>query len=236
MKIFLYCSFKSSNGFKEATLDMQNNELTAGCVKSITDIFYNVPDDAMLLSEDMQGNLLFSILGEKTDDYGKYLNIIFCDSDYDKICNIFAYTLRNYDLVTKRLFSAIEKDMSIPKIEYKVDADILHDVINTAQEEGCRISNVSNKGVRLLSYISLHSSSSYYPDSPWSKKLFPGYRNSGVMQAGLVEVRENVNQYMERLIELLEGNNTKIPYRILLYVCICIAVCVTILLLFLSEN
>ena len=56
------------------------------------------------------------------------------------------------------------------------------------------------------------------------------------MQSSLVEVRENVNQYIERLIELLERNNTKIPYRILLYVCICIAVCVTILLLFLSEN
>lgn len=216
MKIFLYCSFKSSNGFKESTLDMQSNVLSAGCSKEISDIFCNVSDDVMLLSEDMQGNLLFSLIGEKTSDYTKYLNIIFCDSDYNKICNIFAYTLRNYDLVVERLFSSIEKDMSIPKIEYNINTDVLHELTENAQKEGYQISNIANKGGCLLSYVSLNPNTQYHPECPWSRKLFPGKRSSMVIQADLDAVQGNVEKYMEKLINVLENRGRKNIYRVLL--------------------
>ena len=229
MKIFLYCAFRNSDGFKESTLDMDSNILSAGCSKESDAIFCNISDNAITLSEDMQQNLLCSINRINLNECGKYINIIFCDNEYDKIINIFSYLLRNYDDTLNKIISAIEKDSDNKETGCRVDIDIMNGIIHSSQSEENKVANISNNGGRLLAYVSLRPDVFYNSECTWVKKLFPENKSSKVNVTDLTTVQGNVDEYISDIIKTIE--NKKNIYYILLYLGIALAVVLLILFL-----
>lgn len=230
MKVFLYCSFRNSNGYREATLEMETGNFYSGCSKASGDIFCNVSDKTLLLSEDMDGKLMFSINGLIAGNYDKYINVVFWDESNMAVFKMFIYTMHNFTQVIQQIVAAVERDAGNKDIGYVVNKSIFKSILDNAAGESCDITASGGGSGRLLAYVGL-SGNEYHSDSAWLQRLFPGERGAEVRTFN-IESEESVDDYISDLIDLY--NYTKPQHKNAYFIMLMVGMAAAIISLLLN--
>lgn len=174
MNIFYKCSFKSSNGYKIVKYNVDTCSLTILDERKTRDIEkypkaimatlnYNL-GRSMIMATDEKGDYFLGLYNLVDDNFEKYVNIIFTDSDYAKIVKLFQFLCNHYkegkDLLLDTIHRIVPRKVT-DELEYTVIREKIKQLINVTKNEDILITKCS-KIRKLMVFVTEDNYSDYH--------------------------------------------------------------------------